>query len=230
MKRTRLLISTALTLSVFVLTPVIGLAATSTAGSEATNPATTTTTTQKTEAETKVSTETPAQRIEKNKTKYAIKLTAADQARLKLKCKTAQIKGKVLVSVIVKNNINRTASYTKITANLDALILKLKDADVDTTALEANKVELQKKITAYNTDLANYKLQLSDLNDIDCVTDPTGFKAALEAARTQRLLVAKDAKEIRTYIETTLKASLKDAKAALKTTDTTTPKKEEGAQ
>lgn len=230
MKRFRLLMSTALTLSVFTFTPVIAMAATATNGSDPTSPSTTTTTTQKTEVETKKSTETPAQRLEKNKTKYAIKLTTADQARLKLKCKTAQIKGKVLVSVIVKNNINRTATYTKISTSLDTLIPRLKDADFDTKTLEANKLELQKKITAYSTDLTAYKTQLSDMNEMDCVTDPTGFKAALEAAREQRVLVAKDATEIRTYAETTLKTTLKEVKVSMQLTDTTTPKKEEGAQ
>ena len=50
------------------------------------------------------------------------------------------------------------------------------------------------------------------MNAIDCLTDPTAFKAALEAARTSQATVLKDIKAIRAYINDTIKPTLTDIK------------------
>jgi hypothetical protein len=46
------------------------------------------------------------------------------------------------------------------------------------------------------------------MNAVDCVADPVGFKAALEAARTSQATVLKDIKAIRAYVNDTIKPTL----------------------
>ena len=52
---------------------------------------------------------------------------------------------------------------------------------------------------------------------MDCVTDPTGFKASLETARTARQKVATDATDIRTYVTGTIKPTLAKLRQQLET-------------
>lgn len=237
MKRVQLFMGTALTLPMLIFTPVVVHAATTPTSTTTTTTTTTTpaptttpstTSTKKTTTTTTEKTLTPAQRLEKYKTTYTVTLTPIQQASLKIKCKAAQAKGKTLAANVTKNNMARTAAYTQITTKLDKLILKLKDADYDTKTLESQRAELQTLITKYTTDLATYQNALTDMNDVDCITDTSGFKASLEASRAARVVVAKDAQAIRTYINETIKVSLKAAKTAL--TKDTTNNQTEGAQ
>lgn len=218
---------TAVALPMLTFAPVVAYAATTTE-TPATPTTTTTTTTTAPSTAAKEKTETAAQRLAKNKATYVATLTAAQQASLKIKCKPAQAKGKLLSVGITKSNTERVAAYTKISTGLDKIITKLKDADFDTKDLQTQKTELQKLITTYNTDVASYQTALSDLNDIDCTTDPAGFKSSLEAARAARAVVAKDALAIRTYITGTIQLTLKEARTTLAKDDTT--KTTEGAQ
>jgi hypothetical protein len=70
--------------------------------------------------------------------------------------------------------------------------------------------------------LATYTQTISDLGSMDCVTDPLGFKATLESARTQRDLVAKDAAAIRSYLTDTIKPTLQEIRTSLDAADATT--------
>jgi hypothetical protein len=150
---------------------------------ETTAPNTTTTTT----------TETITQRVGKYKQSLKNQPTAAEQAKIKLNCKAAQV------------NVS-------ITNNLKTLVTDLKASNVDTAALETQRDALQKLITTYGTDLKTYQENIADMNAIDCVTDPVGFKAALEAARSSQAIVLKDIKAIRTYVNDTIKPTLVDLK------------------
>lgn len=188
-------------------------------------PATTKTTTTTTTAPAptvKPAATTLADRIAKNKTTYAATLSAADQAKLKLKCKVAQIKGKAYAVTLTDKVKVRTENYTKITTTLSEVIADMKTAGTDTKAIEAAQTELTTLIASYTTDVATYQTAVADLNDVDCIVDPAGFKGALEGARAARVVIAKDAKDIRTTIETKVLPLLKEEKADTKTTTTTT--------
>lgn len=215
MKRLRLLIGTALVLPMFVFAPIVAHAQTTTTEEPASS---------NKAATAKEKADAIAKRLEANKKQFTVKLNPSDEARLKARCKLAQTKGKTLSATVAKNNTARIAAYTKITKSLDKLIAKLKDVNIDTTKLEKDQAELKVLINTYNANLKLYQTAMSDLNEIDCVTDPTAFKVSLEAARAARAVVAKDAAAIRTYITETVKVNLKEAKTELaksNSTDTT---------
>ncbi len=207
MKKIQLYIGTGLLLSVFIFSPVAVKAQT-------------TPTPPNSPQATKEKPQTPADRLESYKKAYATKLTVAQEARLKARCQNAQTKGKSLVETITKNNTARTTNYTKITTSLDKIITKLKDAGIDTTKLQEQRTQLQKLIDTYNTDFKAYQTALTDVTETNCTVDPAGFKAALEAARAARAVVAKDAAAIKTYIKDTIKVSLTAAKVELAKDDT----------
>lgn len=191
-------------ISLFVATPIFAVQDTSTDDTHST-------TEEKSEVKT-----TLEERLTKLKTDLQISLTAAQQARLKSRCKAAQVitgKHKTNFEERVKT---RTNAYNELVHHLDEIIPRLKAANIDTTTLEQDKASLETKIKSYNTNLAEYKQALADLNEVDCVTDPTGFKAALESARASHQMLISDAKAIRKYVVETIKVTLQDIRTQLK--------------
>lgn len=223
MKNIRAYIGTAILVAVFLLTPVAVSAQTTADNTAENNADTTQTNKEKT---------TPKERLDKYKQAYAAKLSVAQEARLKARCKQAQTKGKSLGELVTKNNTARTTNYKKVTTSLENITAKLKDAGVDTAKLEEQRTQLQKLIDTYNTDLEQYQTTITDMSEVDCTVDPAGFKSALEAARAARAVVAKDAQAIRSYIKDTIKVTLADIKTDLAKDDTAndSPATTEGAQ
>lgn len=154
-------------------------------------------------------------RVEKLKTDLKIKLTTVEEARFKERCKAAQGTVGALITRFGTGVIKRTKAYENLSHRLEDLIPKLKAANINTTELEQQKTELDAKIATYNTDLAAYKQALNDLKAFDCVTDPTGFKAALEAARTAHAALMTDATAIRSYVVDTIKPTLSEIRTQL---------------
>lgn len=148
------------------------------------------------------------ERIEEHKKELKEKLTEIEQQKIKTKCKTAQAALSSLHTRVNESVTTRTKAYQKLTDRLNKLVDKLKTAGVDITELEAEITALSAKIDTYKTDLANYRQALSDLKSIDCTTDPTAFKAALEAARAKRETLSKTVQDIRTYVKGTIKPTL----------------------
>lgn len=152
------------------------------------------------------------------------KLTETEQKHLQTRCKAAQGNIMSLVTRTGEIKTKRSTIHENIIDKLNKIVTKLKAKNVDTTSLESQIKELQTKINTFNLDLATYTATVTDLSNMDCATDPTGFKASLETARTQRDTVAKDAAAIRTYLSETIKSELIRIKVALekdKSTDQT---------
>lgn len=166
-------------------------------------------------------TETTSQRVEKNKTKFAVKLTDAETSKIKSKCKASQVIGKALNAQITKKNKTRTETYSTISTKITEAITSLKEEGKDVTTLESQSKELSQKIEKYKTDVAAYQVAITDLSEVDCAVDPTGFKAALEASREARKTVAEDVLVIKTYINTNIKKTLKELDETKASTTTT---------
>lgn len=173
------------------------------------------TTDNTTKTETSTTTKTPAElsnemkeRVLKRKTELKTKLTNAEKLKIQSKCKASQ--GVVSsVSGRVKGiETSRTQVYSNVSTHLTKLSEKVKNNNVDTTALDAAIVVLNQKITLFNTDLAAYKLAVADLAQLECATDPDGFKASLETARAAQAKVSQDALDIKAYIKDTIKPLL----------------------
>lgn len=165
--------------------------------------------------ETETETHDMTERIDKFKASFKVRLGLAEAANIKAKCVAAQgVVGKIHTRF--GNSVTkRTQAYTELQKNLDKLVEKLKAKNVDTASLEQQITELKSKITTYSTNLAAYKQALSDLKEINCKTDPTGFQAALLAARSARNTLVTDVLAIRTYLVDTIKPTLKTIKTQL---------------
>lgn len=186
----------AVALMLFVFVPM-ALAETNT------DTSTTTATTETSEAKLK-------ERVEEQKKKLKLSLSTVQQTQLKLRCKGAQA-----VAIKVHQNVGtfapgRVKAYKNLQESLAKTITKLKEHSINTTALEQEKVILDSKIATLQTDFDAYKQYLADLKDIDCVTDPAGFKTMLESARTQHQNLITSVADIKSYITSTIKQTLKD--------------------
>lgn len=189
------------------------------------NTTTTSNTTSSSEQETKETELTPEQkaeakaalqeRLEKRKTELKTKVSTAAQTRIKNRCVAAQGKITSVVSRVKGLETSRTEVHKNVLNRLTSLSEKLQAKGVDTTQLDAEITELKGLIDTFSTDLAAYKQAASDLTELDCTADPTAFQASLEASRTARTTAAASAKAVKTYMEETIKPTLKDIRAQL---------------
>lgn len=155
------------------------------------------------------------ERLAKRKAELEQKLTAAQEARLKTRCKAAQGLLKAAEVRIKGVETRRMTAYEKLISRLSELSTKLKGQGVDTTELDAQLTELQTSIDAFKAQIEEYKQSVSDLAAMDCTADPEAFKASLEAARAARAEAVEAAKEIHDYVLGTIKETLKEIKSQL---------------
>lgn len=163
-----------------------------------------------------------AKRLADRKAQLKTVLTAARQLKIKTKCTTSQGVISSLSGRIKGIETSRTEVYANISNSLTKLSTQLKNKNIDTTAFNTEISTLKTKVTTFNTDLTAYKQATADLKDMDCAADPTAFQSSLDAARTARDKVAKDAADIRTYLTDTIKPTLKDLRAQVAGTATST--------
>lgn len=188
---------------------------TSTTSSNSSTTTSTETTTTKTTTEIAEDAKSIADRIAQRKAELKAKLTATEKTRLKAKCKASQGTLGTEKGRVKGLETSRSEVYKNLLARLNNLSEKLKAKGVDTTALNNDITALKTKIDTFNTDLAAYKQAVSDIAGMDCASDPDGFKASLEAARTALKKVNDDAAAVRTYLTGTIKPLLQTIRAQL---------------
>jgi len=154
-------------------------------------------------------------RLEAEKKNLKEALTEAIKTRIAGRCVAAQaiVKGKLKNNGVISTT--RTSLYDDVVTNLQALVTAAKAKNVDVTELQTEITTLQAKIASFKAVNTTYQQALADLSALDCKTDPTAFKAALEAARADQLAVFNSAKDIRTYLNDTVKVTLKALKTKL---------------
>ena len=114
----------------------------------------------------------------------------------------------------------RQGNYKTVSSKLQELEVKLEAASIDTTNLKAAIAEVDAKAAAIAQAATDYQTALTDLASMDCVTDPTGFKAALSAAREKRAVVLADVQALKDYINANVKELLKTLRGQLEATKT----------
>ena len=173
-----------------------------------------------------------AERVANYKTKQAVKLAAAEETKLKGSCKAAQAKVKALTTKSTAAYTARTKLFTAITTKVTSIKSGLQDAEIDTKDLESAEAAFDKTVADYKTAYETLKADLADTAELDCVTDPAAFKAALLTARADRQTMADKAKTVVDSIPT-IRAALVAARQELaksNTTDTTEPTSTGAAQ
>ncbi len=156
------------------------------------------TTTQPTTTDVKSTDKNLSQRIAERKAALKTTLDAAAQTRIKAKCAAAQ---KLVTASKTRSDKaiqNRQKAYESISARMANLLTVLEKNNVDTTTIKDLQAQVKTAVEKLKTDVNTYNQTLTDLSAMDCTADPTGFKALLDTARTQRQQVAKDAAALRT--------------------------------
>lgn len=154
-------------------------------------------------------------RLEKRKAELKVKLTALEERRIQQKCKTAQTVLKNIHNRAENAQKRREEGYGKLVSRLNELEAKIAARGVDTTELKSQIQTLSDKAKTFNEDLKNYVQALDDMAKMDCSSDPTAFKATLEAGRTLREKLKSSAADIHSYLKETIKPTLVELRQAI---------------
>ncbi len=174
----------------------------------------------KTEQEIQAEKQKLKERMEKQKTDLKIKLDAAQEARIKARCKTSQGIIKTIEVRAQTNAPKREQAYQQLKDHVTKLVEKLKSKGVNTSELEKQLVVLNGKIDTFKSNKTAYIQAVSDAQNVDCAADPAGFKAALETARSKRDTLIKSANEIKDYVKTSIKPTLSTIRGELESNKT----------
>jgi hypothetical protein len=158
---------------------------------------------------------TITERLAQRKAALTTKLTNAQTTRLKARCQAAQVKLQAVSQRAITADTRRSTAYKNIQDTLATLVERVGD-QADTTELEAALTALGTNVTAYETAATNYKQTLADLGELDCVADPTAFKASLESAKTEQSSMKDAAVAVRAQLQDTIKPLLEALKLNLK--------------
>lgn len=148
------------------------------------------------------------ERLAVRKEALKIKLTKAQETRVKARCKASQSLINKVAAKAKETKTTRDEIYSKIITRASELSVKLKADDKDTTKLDQNITELQALVDTFKTDLQNLRQTATDVSALDCTSDPVSFKASLDTLRTAREKLSTDSQAIRTYVKDNLKPTL----------------------
>ena len=147
------------------------------------------------------------------------RLTDARAKRIKNRCTAAQRLIKIQLTRVEKVVDNRTNVYEKISEKLSAIVVRLFAAGVDTSQLESDIAKLDALIVDFNSNLEVYQQALIDASEIDCQADVEAFHLALVDARQQKRSLLADAKVIKDFVQSDIRATINDLKDRLKSDD-----------
>jgi uncharacterized coiled-coil protein SlyX len=160
-------------------------------------------------------TSTREERLEARKEKYQLRLTFAQEQRLKSRCKASQGKIRSLEGRIKGIETSRSQVYGNLLERLTVLSSRLDEQGYNVSTLNEQLIDLQINIDTFNVQLENYKTAVSDLAEMDCESNPEAFKASLEEARESLNELKTSSNDIRTYMKGTLKTILQQIRSEL---------------
>ncbi len=156
-------------------------------------------------------------RLDQRKEIFKTRLTTTQKIRIQSRCKNSQGLLSSLEGRIKGVETSREKVYSNAVGHLTDLSTKLQEKGLDTSALDAHIETLKGKIELFNTDLKNYKQAVIDLAAMDCATEPDGFKASLDEARSLRQKLYDTGKDIKAFIKDTIKPALGELRSQIKT-------------
>ncbi len=154
-------------------------------------------------------------RLTQRKTQLKTRLTAAQQARIKNRCKATQgllVSFDARIKTVESNRVN---AYDTILDHLNSLTTRVGDK-ADTTDLQAQIAVLNSKVEAFKTDFTAYRQAVEDLHTMDCGADPAAFQASLESAKASQAQLRTEVMDIRAHITDMIKPALAALRAQLK--------------
>lgn len=158
-----------------------------------------------------------ADRITKLKEQAKTRLTAAQQERIKSRCKNAQTHLNKTIDKTTRAQTNRDKIHAGLVERLTILESKLSSTGLDTMELKNQIATLKSTIDTFKADTNTYIKTLQDTAVVDCQADPDAFKLSLEAARESLKKIHTDAVAIRTIFINDVKPHLAVLKQQLVT-------------
>ncbi len=154
-------------------------------------------------------------RLEAIKEKRKAQLTEFQARRITNRCKAAQNKLAALLNGDQAKVDAYVAAYTRIGAQLSNLVIRLQSAGATTTTLEQVVIDYQNDANALEVEMNDYLTTLKDLSEFDCEADPEAFQAALVEIRENRARIKRQLQELRSFLQTEVKAALVEARQQL---------------
>ncbi len=156
-----------------------------------------------------------AARLQNRKAKLQTRLSNEESARLGNRCVAAQKLFAGVGKKFVEKDTPQRAKYDAYIARLQRVIQKADAEGLDTTDLKKNMETFSQKHQAMIAAINDFNLSISDLQSIDCKSDPTSFKATLESARASLKDVQAAREELGKIAKGPVQESIKALKAAL---------------
>lgn len=152
-------------------------------------------------------------RVEARKAKYKTRLNNDEAAKLSGRCVGAQQKLVGIGKKFGENDTPLRAKYDAYSARLEKIAQKAEARGIDTTDLKNNKDTFNKQYQAMIAAVNEFNVSISDLQSVDCRTNPTAFKATLESARA----ALAEVQTARSELAKLAKGPLQDSIKAIKT-------------
>lgn len=150
------------------------------------------------------------QRIAQRKQERQTNLDEKATKRVQDRCVRTQNKIRSISKSYTDSSDNRNNVYRKIDAKLWMTIGSLKLVNQDTFKLEQQRLELAKKVQAFDNGSAQMRQALGDAAAINCASDPNGFMALIETVRQYNAQIRESFKDIKNYVVDQIKPTLTD--------------------
>lgn len=161
------------------------------------------------------SSETQAERVEKAKKTYPVRLNEQEKANLADRCSKAQDKLSKIATRLDVRGETITTKYSRIELHLIAVQKRLAVQQIDTTIIDSLISKFQQLSAEYTAVLAGFQTSLGDAVSLDCASDPAAFKALLEDVREKRKTFVNAVEAIKNFANEDLKTSFDDLRTRL---------------
>lgn len=155
------------------------------------------------------------ERLNKYKERLAERVTFVEQRVIRNSCKGAQnVLGRLNQNANQVKTVRENA-YSSISDKLTRLSAKLTEAGIDSSSLDEVTSAMNDEVDIFLATLEEYLIILDDLANMDCESDPEAFKAALTAAKQQRVTLISSSQGLRNYFNSVIKPELTNLRQEL---------------
>lgn len=151
-------------------------------------------------------------RLEARKNKLQTRLNNDQAAKLSGRCVGAQQKLVGISKKFSESDRPLRAKYDAYAVRLQKITQKAEERGIDTADLKKNTELFKQKHQDMVAAINEFNVSISDLQAADCRTNPTGFKATLDSARTSLAEVQAARAELAKLAKGPLQESIKAVK------------------
>lgn len=159
------------------------------------------------------------ERLNERKERLKVRLDNNQIKILAAKCGGAQ--GKLNSSVARFENSDKPyrVQYQNYVQRVESLQAKLKENNIDTKKLDDEIVVLKQKVETLKSAVENFTQSVSDAKAMDCKADPAAFRAAIDDAKAQGMVLKAARADLEKYVKDTIVPTIKELKNARKASE-----------